>query len=168
MTDSRVAFALRDTHAEGFLGGVVSAGDRDLNLAELLEEGNGLIVVDAAAEPLVVTVLDEFPALKRVGVDEDAELTLGHADRTRGELRTEAKRRGIAGASSASKDELVDALTLDDARIAAGIDQPADYSVPALARGIDPATGRLYADTADAGDGDGQAGDASDNDSPEA
>lgn len=131
-TDTRVAYELRADYVDTFAGGLLRAGDRDLNIAELLEQGGGTIVVDAAATPLEVAILDDYPALKRVKAPEGEAATVSHADLTVRQLRDEAARRGMGGAASASKTALVQALDTDDARVAAGIDVPPTYTVEAL------------------------------------
>lgn len=148
-TDTRVAFALREEYAGTVLqreteddpgtevpvfgGGLIGAGDRELNIAELLEDGDGTIVVEPAEHPLTLVALDEYPALKRVPVPAGAQaVTTGYADQSATKLRDEAGRRGIAGAGGASKADLLVALEADDARIAAGEDQPDPYSVTGL------------------------------------
>jgi hypothetical protein len=150
-TETRVAFALREEYAGTvlqreteddpgtevpvFTGGLIGAGDRELNVRELLDEGNGTIVIEPAEHPLTLVALDEYPALKRVPVPADAPVTTGYADQTATKLREEAGRRGIAGAAGASKVDLVPALEADDERIAAGDAQPDDYSVSGLIAG---------------------------------
>jgi hypothetical protein len=151
MTPSTVAFTLREAYAgtvevldgEGnptgeqtpkYLGGLLRAGDRDLDVRKLLDEGNGTITVDAAAEPLVVAVLDEYPPLKRTTADEAAPVTYGYADRNAKDLKREVARRGIEG--NGSKPDLVTALEVDDARQRAGLDRPDEgYTVAALVSG---------------------------------
>lgn len=110
------------TEVPVFQGGLITAGDRDLNIGELLEEGDGRIYVedsDAAA----ILALDEYPALKRTTVADGAEATVNtvaeaYADRNRDELRAEADSRGIEGAKSSNKPELVIALEEHDRRLA--------------------------------------------------
>jgi hypothetical protein len=99
-----------------FSGGLIAAGEtedgkaRDLNLRELLDEGDGTIVVEDH-DTAAITALDQYPALKRVRVEPDAEPIVGaYNDRNTGDLRTELKRRGIEGAGNLSKDDAVAAL----------------------------------------------------------
>lgn len=116
-----------------FGGGLIALGDDDeLDLAEALEAGGGIITVDASAKPLAVTILDELPALKRVTTPVGGDPVVGYRDRTVKANRDEASNRGIAGASRASAEDLVAALEADDRRAAAGEDLPTDYSVTAL------------------------------------
>jgi hypothetical protein len=82
--------------APKFSGGVIAAGDEDLNLAELLEEGNGVIVVDPTANPLAVVVLDELGVLKRVPPPADAAAAVGYRDRTATALRERAGQRAAS------------------------------------------------------------------------
>lgn len=128
---SKLAFALRSDY-EGtttvgeadearevpvFLGGVIVAGERDLNVAELLEAGNGTIVV-SDRDPRIVAALDEYPALKRVEVPKGADSVLGgYEDSNLTTLRAEAKRRELdveGGVSKANRDTLIAALEADD------------------------------------------------------
>lgn len=138
------AFALREEYAgtvtqtvDGedrevaiFQGGVVNGGDVDLNIAELLEAGDGTIVVDPR-DPVILAALEEYPALKPVGVPDGADpINDRYSSKTLTELRRLAKRAGVEGRSAMSHAELVDALEAHD-------------------RGEDPAA------TTDAGNGEG-------------
>lgn len=120
------------TEVPKFTGGLVGAGDTELELGKALQEGNGRIVIDETADPLLAAVLDDVGALKRVSTEDVDEPTIGYADWPGQRLRDEAGRRGIAGAAGAKVDDLRDALAADDARIQAGHPQPEDYSVHAL------------------------------------
>lgn len=137
------AFALREEYAgtvvqniDGedrevpvFSGGVVNGGDVDLNIAELLTEGDGVIVVDPR-DPVVLAALEEYPALKPVGVPDGADpINDRYSSKGVTELRRLAKRAGIERMGRAGKDELIAALEAHD-------------------RGEDPAA------TTDAGDGE--------------
>lgn len=115
-----------------FLGGVVSLDDdRDLNVAEELERGNGRIVL-ADSDLVGIAALDNYLPLKRVGSDDDAELSSDrYGDAGVPELDAELKRRGITGLN-ATKARKVAALHSDDARVAAGIPVPSVYTVEAL------------------------------------
>lgn len=138
---TKVAFALRQEYAgtvevDGeevprFLGGVIAAGDSDLNVAELLEEGAGTIVLEGN-DTRAVVALDEYPALKRVPVPTGAELTAGYADENVTALRAELRRRGITRAGAASKDEAVVALQAFDRLQDEGITVPAETSLAEL------------------------------------
>lgn len=116
-----------------FLGGIVSIDDaRDLDVAAALEEGNGRIVVDDS-DLMAINVLDAYPALKRVGAEDDDRLTVDrYADANVRELDRELRLRGITGLDTA-KPAKVAALHADDARQAAGIPVPDTYTVEALA-----------------------------------
>lgn len=107
-----------------FSGGVFRAGERDLNLAELLEAGNGRIVIDEATieGSQAVTVLDGVPVLKRVGAEEgDAEqatTTLEQMNAT--QLRAEARLRGVKIETGADRDAILKGLTEQGDRSGAG------------------------------------------------
>jgi hypothetical protein len=92
-----------------FQGGVLNIGDKDLNVAEALEEGDGVIVVEDL-DPRVSTALDGYPALERVPVDGRQAIAGGYADRSATDLRAELGERGIVGAGSLSKADAVAAL----------------------------------------------------------
>lgn len=138
-----VAYALREEYAgtvqqiaeEGadpvevpaYTGGVIVV-DRGTNpdgssppdgfdVREELDANDGVIVVDET-DAALIGALDQYPALKRVPAPDDAAIVHGYADRTAGELRGEAKRRGITGAGSASIADLVTALEAWDDRTA--------------------------------------------------
>lgn len=103
----------KGTEVDLFTGGLLHVGTdgEELDVKAALEAGDGVIVVDPATSPILLTRLDEYPALKRVPVPAGAApLTGGYADRTAAELRDELKRRGITGAGSTAKPELVTAL----------------------------------------------------------
>lgn len=125
MSDLR-AYALRDEYAgtvvqaiDGedrevpvFSGGLVNGGDNfgDVDVAKLLEEGGGTIVVDPR-DPVLAAALDEYPPLKDVPVPDGASPVNDlYSNRGVRWLRAEVKRRGIDGLSKATKDELVAAL----------------------------------------------------------
>lgn len=112
---NRIGFALRDEYADGYLGGVIAAGDTDLDVAAALDAGKGTIIVDVNDDPRLITALDERPELERVTVKDDAAATVSLnavplEERTVPELRDEAKARGIEGLASATKPELLAAL----------------------------------------------------------
>lgn len=97
-----------------FQGGLIRVDDaRDLNIAEALEAGGGVIVAEDHDYALV-TALDEYPALKRVPAPETQEPTVGRFDGlTALELRAEAVNRDLSTAGS--KAELVARLEAHDA-----------------------------------------------------
>lgn len=129
MESTLTAFALRDdlegslvqrehdedegTEVPIFTGGIIRAGDSELDVAKALEEGNGVIVVDDK-DPAAIVALDNYVALKRVAVPEGAEPVVGdYASRSANALKAEAKRRDLS--AGGSKDELVARLEADDA-----------------------------------------------------
>ena len=130
-----IAYALREEYAgtveqetdEGivtvpvYTGGVIVVGDRDLNVREALDEGDGTIIIEER-NVAAAAALDGYLPLKRVTAPAGAEptLTLGdsYEDVTVAELRADASSRGLLNVSKASKDELVDALTEHDRLLA--------------------------------------------------
>lgn len=133
-----IAYELRESHAGTveqlehadadpvevplFTGGLIRVGvDGEADVAELLEEGGGTIVVDEVNEALIAA-LDEYPALKRVSAGGAAPTasTSAYADSNVTALRADAKARELEGGSSATKDELVNALEEHDRRLADG------------------------------------------------
>lgn len=138
---STIAYALRAEHTgtvevdgetvPAFGGGLLNIDDtRDLNVAEALEAGDGIIVVDDS-DTLAIARLDAYPPLKRVDAAEHVLTVDQYADANRAALDTELKRRGIGGLS-ATNDAKVSALHADDARQAAGEPVPDPYTVEAL------------------------------------
>lgn len=128
---SKVAYELREDHAgtvtqniDGqdvevprFLGGLITvAPGGELNVADALEEGNGVIVVDDR-DAGHIAALDAYPALKRTKAPAGAEAITGTSSgydaKSRDDLRDEAKRRGLP--ASGTKGELVEALEQHDA-----------------------------------------------------
>lgn len=121
-----VAYTLRDEFAgehevEGETVPVYSGGlirldaDRELNVAEALDEHDGVIVVDDADQSALVA-LDGYLPLKRAAVPEGAEPVVGDYDsRTNAVLRDELERRGVQGVGNKNHDELVAALEGYDA-----------------------------------------------------
>lgn len=92
-----------------YSGGVVTAGDGDLNIVEALEEGNGRIVLNEADPEStgLINVLDNYPALKRVAIDEDDKPAAGGlASMTYNDLRGVAKRLGLTVEQGTKVDEL--------------------------------------------------------------
>lgn len=98
-----------------YTGGVISAGDRDVNVRELLDEKPEGVIVVHPSDVALINALEDYPALKRVSaagldlpadvqpVDELESSTVAH-------LRDLAEREGLAGASTARKAELVAAI----------------------------------------------------------
>jgi len=102
-----------------FLGGVIRAGDRDLNVREELARGSGRILV-SESDAGAVLALDGYPALKRVPAgDADRSDALSRYDALRmPELRAEVKLRGLS--PGGSHDELVARLQAHDAAVEDG------------------------------------------------
>jgi hypothetical protein len=104
-----------------YTGGVITAGDRDINVRAELDAGNGTIIVpdtDLAA----IIALDEYSPLKRTTVP-DGDVTLqaaGYDQFTVENLRQDPRLADVAGVASARKGELVAALEELDRRSAAG------------------------------------------------
>jgi hypothetical protein len=116
-----------------FLGGLINAGDRELDVKAELEEGGGRIVV-LASDTGAIDALNAFPALKRVGSEEGEEAVLvPYPNRNRDALRDEATSRGIEGAGGANKDPLVYALEEHDLRTAEGTLGEVELNIDALA-----------------------------------
>lgn len=148
MTDTRIAWALRDEYAgtvlqrehdedpgtevPKFSGGVISAAARDLNIGELLAEGDGVIVLELP-DQAVITALDDYPALKRVPVPEGATpLDTPLEGLKLADLRDRAKALELEGAGGLTKAELAAVLAEVDRRTAAGETVTAGTHVDAL------------------------------------
>jgi len=105
-----------------FTGGVLRAGDADLNIAELLEAGDGRIVLDDATleGQQAINVLDTYPPLKRVAAG-DAEATVDpFAGAKAGELRERATMLGLEVEAGTKRDELAKGLAEQAHRAGAG------------------------------------------------
>lgn len=103
-----------------FQGGVIAAGERDIDVKAELDAGGGRIVV-SEDEVLAVNALDAYPALKRIGYVDDAGEAVNPYELVKAtDLKADANARGLEGAGSARKDDLVVALTEHDARLAEG------------------------------------------------
>lgn len=91
-----IAFALRAEYEDTYLGGVLAVGNTSLDVKARLEEGDGTIVV-SEADTMTLTVLDAYPALKRVPVpkDDPPPVTDRFEAMTVAELRDEAKTLGV-------------------------------------------------------------------------
>jgi hypothetical protein len=133
VTKPTVAFALRAEY-EGtttqtidgenrqvpvFSGGLVAAGDRDVDIAELLDDGDGQIVV-AESDVALLLALDQYPALKRVGADDEAAPVNPYLAKSISDLRAEAKRRDLEVPAAIKKPALAEALLEHDRELAAG------------------------------------------------
>lgn len=107
------------THEDGtegplFLGGVIAVDDnRELNIGELLNAGDGTIVVEAE-DANAVRVLDEYPALKRTAAPADATPDVGRYDGlTVPDLKRELSARDLP--LSGARGDLVARLEESDA-----------------------------------------------------
>lgn len=117
---SSIAYGLRADYADNYLGGVIRAGDRDVNVLEALDDGSGVIVADDTDTELV-NALDGRPELKRVAApDEQQPVTSRYAEYSVADLRYEAQRRGLTVPAGTRKAALIDALVDHDQRLAAG------------------------------------------------
>lgn len=109
-----------------YSGGVIRAGELDIDVPEELLAGDGYIVIDARSQSAAVH-LDEYPPLMRVAVPDvhtrptGAFIAAGPYDLANvTELRGDAATRGIEGTGRAKREDLVDALEEHDERLAAG------------------------------------------------
>lgn len=117
-----IAYKLRDDYAEvyggEYGGGLVHVGTegREADIAALLEDGGGTIVLDDG-EPAFVIALDEYPALQRTAVPDGASAinpVAGPYEGLKvGELRAELERRDLA--TSGNRGELIERLEAADA-----------------------------------------------------
>ena len=109
----------RGVEVPAFTGGVISAGDRDVDVRELLDGTDygpaGRIVVDDA-DAALVTALDEYPPLKRVDAGDASETADADAGDGLEQLKAADLRRiageelGLDGVSRASKPALITAI----------------------------------------------------------
>lgn len=126
MSDETRAFELRDdVDPELFGGSVTLQSGIAWDVREALDDGDGVIV---SADPALIHALDNYPALKRVGVPEGAVVveTIPFEKQTVPDLQAEINRRNSERADvddqivvepPANKPELVAALEADDAKI---------------------------------------------------
>lgn len=152
------------TEVPAFTGGLIRAGELEIDVAEELEAGDGFIVLDERAGAAAAH-LDEYPPLKRVPVPAGVNAPTGsfaeappYTTQTVTELKADATSRGLEGAGSARKPELVVALEEHDRRRAeGGLDElGAPLTIDAL---VAAATGTDQADAeVTAEDNDDQAG----------
>jgi hypothetical protein len=137
---SAAAFALREEYEgtvtqiaeEGaepvevpaFTGGVIAAGDEDLNVRELLDGDEygppGVIVVDRSATN-IVNALEQYPPLKAVTPPAGATALTEYDGATATVLKRELERRGITG--TGKRDDLEAALRAHDAGHGEGLDE---------------------------------------------
>lgn len=131
-----IAYELRESYRDNFLGGVINAGERDLNIAEELEKGNGTITVADDADVRVITALDNYPALKRTTAPDGDPAVEGEDKYLRSRvtaLRADAKARDLDGAGEADKATLVAALAEHDRILAADEAVAGPLTIDALA-----------------------------------
>lgn len=167
---SKIAYGLRADYAEDgptpFYGGLIrTSSTSELNVAQALEDGGGVIVVDETAHELV-DALDHFPALKRVAVPAgpSPEVLDAYRGRKVGELRDELKALGLP--TSGNRETLVGRLA-SAAAAGLGVDDATDAAVEEheTVEAIQPAdTNAAPAGSDDATDGNPAAGT---HDSPE-
>lgn len=103
-----------------FTGGVISAGDRDIDVRAELDAGDGTIQV-AEDDVYAIVALDGYPALKRTTSGtapppELAERETGYDALKAEQLRGDPRLADVAGTAGARKGELVAALEELDAR----------------------------------------------------
>lgn len=108
-----IAYALRASYAEDFVGGVltVSGEGATLDVGAALKEGDGVILVEES-DYFLTNKLDEYAPLKRVTVpDKDAEPTVEPLEAmTMTALRDMAESLGIEKPGRFNKDDLVVAV----------------------------------------------------------
>lgn len=109
-----VAYQLRKEFEENFAGGNFALRDGSaFDVGRALDEGDGTITVNATDDALV-SLLDEYAALKRVRGGDTADVTATGYDHLKvADLRDEAARRGL-NHQGLSKAELIDLLTTND------------------------------------------------------
>lgn len=103
-----------------FTGGVISAGDRDIDVRAELDKGDGTIGV-AEDDLYAIVALDAYPALKRTtpGTEPPAQLDeriTGYDHLKADDLRNDPRLADVGGTAGARKAELVAALEELDAR----------------------------------------------------
>lgn len=92
------AFALKESAVESFVDAAVSVGGEQLRVGELLEQGDGVIVVDRVAE---ADALADVDVLKEVPVPDRAPREL--ADLNRDELKQRLRAAGLPVAGNKSE-----------------------------------------------------------------
>lgn len=105
-----------------FSGGVLRAGDRDIDVRAELDAGDGRIVLNDAdpAEQPAIVVLDAYPALKRVAAHEDDQPVNPLEALSGTELRAEARRLGVKIATGTQAPAVLAGLTEQRDRAANG------------------------------------------------
>jgi hypothetical protein len=107
-----IAFAPRAGYSAESVG-TVAVGDGTLNVTEALNEHGGVLVVPDS-DTLLALVLDEHPALKRVGIPDTVDEVVDHlTDLPASALRQEAQDRGLKASGKA--DDLRAAIRAHDA-----------------------------------------------------
>lgn len=102
----------RGVEVPTYTGGLISAGDRDVDVRELLDTDPhpGLIVADDADTALVIA-LDDYPALKRTTVPDNVTGIDDLEGRTVADLRVIARQDlGLDGGARASRPALLAAI----------------------------------------------------------
>jgi len=103
-----------------FTGGLITAGDRDVDIRVELDAGDGTIVVDDTADPALILALDNYPALKRTGTPEGSEPINPYANQPIANLRERATALGLELYGSPKKAELAAGLLAADQATASG------------------------------------------------
>lgn len=109
---------------DAYSGGIIRAGDEDLDVKAELAKGDGRIVIDDndPRAGLLVAALDDYPALKRVGGAGD-EPTVDPLDALNAsEARAEARRIGLSIETGTKAPEVVAGLKAHRAALEAGED----------------------------------------------
>lgn len=124
-----------------FAGGLLNVGDGDINVAEALEDGGGVIVVQADDQRLR-DLLDAYPPLKRSDAPAGAEPLSKYGRAPLEDLRSLASVRDIKGAGSLSRAKLVSALEAQDKASRAGAARAAAAiaAAPEIADGLEDMT----------------------------
>lgn len=119
------------TEVPVYTGGVIAAGDRDVDVRELLdgEPHPGVILVNPT-DTALANALEDYPALKRVSAEglnlpDDVEPLDELDSRTVAQLREIAKAEDLEGASRANKPALITAIRAKRAAAAAALEPDA-------------------------------------------
>ena len=125
----RAEYQPTDDGEPRFGGGQLARSDGStFDLAEALEEGDGVIVVSGADHNLT-TLLDSHPALKRIGVPDGASpTTTPYEARNVPTLREDLRTRDLS--TYGPRAVLIDRLEADDARIAGRAPAPPEAVEP--------------------------------------
>lgn len=108
-----VSYALKADEVDSFRGGVIRAGDRDVDLAEALNAGGGVIVA-ALTDYELVNALDGVDVLERTapGTGADVPTVSPYAGTNVEGLRDELRRRNLP--TGGKREELEQRLEADD------------------------------------------------------